>query len=121
MWSKVEVVGGGGGGRTQAKLFLRKLMSPLVEESWEWTSAVSLSSGSIFFASCLPSSTLIKQRGRRADTSRREKLGSVMRMLEGHTKGLVPATLTLGLFNRMFFFPDHDFQVEEQDCTKIEE
>ncbi|KAG7242575.1 hypothetical protein INR49_020288 [Caranx melampygus] len=27
-------------------------MSPLVEESWEWTSVVSLSSGSIFFANC---------------------------------------------------------------------
>lgn len=34
-------------------------MSPLVDESWEWTSVASLSSGSIFFASCLPSSTLL--------------------------------------------------------------
>lgn len=45
----------------QVKFFLRKLMSPLVEESWEWTSAASLSSGSIFLASCLPSSTLMMQ------------------------------------------------------------
>lgn len=34
-------------------------MSPLVDESWEWTSVASLSSGSIFFASCLPNSTLL--------------------------------------------------------------
>lgn len=43
----------------QAKFFLRKLMRPLVDESWELTSAESWSSGSIFFASCFPSSTLI--------------------------------------------------------------
>lgn len=58
MWSKVEVVFRA----AQAKFFLRKLMSPLVEESWEWTSAASFSSGSIFFASCLPSSTLMRQK-----------------------------------------------------------
>ena len=34
-------------------------MSPLVEESWEVTSPVTPSSGSIFLHSCLPSSTLI--------------------------------------------------------------
>lgn len=55
----VESRGSYWGHSAQAKFFLRKLISPLVEESWEWTSAVSLSSGSIFLASCLPSSTLI--------------------------------------------------------------
>ena len=45
--------------RNQAKFFLRKLMSPLVEESWEVTSPAAPSSGSIFLHSCLPSSTLI--------------------------------------------------------------
>lgn len=54
-------------GLTQAKFFLRKLMSPLVEESWEWTSAASLSSDSIFLASCLPSSTLMMQQWRQAE------------------------------------------------------
>lgn len=54
-------------GLTQAKFFLRKLMSPLVEESWEWTSAASLSSDSIFLASCLPSSTLVMQQWRQAE------------------------------------------------------
>lgn len=44
--------------RIQAKFFFRKLMSPLVDESWELTSESSCSSGSIFFASCFPSSTL---------------------------------------------------------------
>lgn len=48
---------GGGGGGTQAKFFFRKLMRPLVDESWEVTSESSFSSGSIFFASCFPSST----------------------------------------------------------------
>lgn len=42
----------------QTKFFFRKLMRPLVEESWEVTSESSFSSGSIFFASCFPSSTL---------------------------------------------------------------
>lgn len=41
-----------------ARFFLKKPISPLVEESWVWTSESSCSSGSIFFASCLPSSTL---------------------------------------------------------------
>lgn len=58
---------------TQAKFFLRKLMSPLVDESWEWTSVASLSSGSIFFASCLPSSTLI--------THKRKQLGEFICLL----------------------------------------
>lgn len=38
-------------------------MSPLVEESWEVTAEASRSSGSIFLASCLPSSTLGEQTG----------------------------------------------------------
>lgn len=49
-------------GLIQAKFFLRKLMRPFVDESWELTSAESWSSGSIFFASCLPSSTLSLER-----------------------------------------------------------
>lgn len=47
---------GGRGGYT--KFFFRKLMSPLVEESWELTAESSCSSGSIFLANCFPSSTL---------------------------------------------------------------
>ena len=42
----------------QAKFFFRKLMRPLVDESWELIMEWSLSSDSIFFASCFPSSTL---------------------------------------------------------------
>lgn len=41
-----------------------KLMSPLVEESWEVTGLLPSSSGSIFLASCFPSSTLRKGRER---------------------------------------------------------
>lgn len=37
---------------------LIKLISPLVEESWEVTGLLPSSSGSIFLASCFPSSTL---------------------------------------------------------------
>lgn len=55
-------VGGASGGRSQrrihAKFFFRKLMSPLVDESWELMDESSCSSGSIFLASCFPSSTL---------------------------------------------------------------
>lgn len=49
--------------RVQAKFFFRKLMSPLVDESWELTSELSCSSGSIFLASCFPSSTLREKTG----------------------------------------------------------
>lgn len=71
LWSKVEVVRRGD--PAQAKFFLRKLMSPLVEESWEWTSAASLSSGSIFLASCLPSSTLDSAEGEGEQTQTEER------------------------------------------------
>lgn len=53
-----EEEGEDSGFRIQAKFFFRKLMRPLVDESWEVTSESSFSSGSIFFASCFPSSTL---------------------------------------------------------------
>lgn len=60
---------GWGGGMAQAKFFLRKWMSPLVDESWEVTSELSCSSGSIFLASCFPSSTLWSARGRRTENN----------------------------------------------------
>lgn len=58
-----------GGGRSQrtgrihAKFFFRKLMSPLVDESWELMVESSCSSSSIFLASCFPSSTLQEETG----------------------------------------------------------
>lgn len=39
-----------------------KLMSPLVEESWEDTGFLSCSSGSMAFASCFPNSTLEEEK-----------------------------------------------------------
>lgn len=50
-------------------------MSPLVDESWELTDESSCSSGSIFLASCFPSSTL--QGGNRKLMRRRRSAPAV--------------------------------------------